>query len=248
MRRMALCLAAALLAGCPAPPCDALRCSGCCDESGQCRGGATVDACGSGGGRCGACAPDEQCVAHACFAPVPLDAGLPDAGDAGAPDAGGTPPDAGTAPDAGCLALGALAFPDAGGAYRGDGDQAPPNDYSVGTAALVDGGQLRLEVWHAQGAPLTFPLQRSYSPPVRYAACDVCVLLLASCDGGACALSYLAQAGTVQVSGATRADAGGLAAQATALRLVSWDLVRDQAAQPAACAELDSLHLEAHWP
>ncbi len=246
-----------LLSACPGrAPCDAAHCGGCCDAEGVCRAGGQALTCGSGGAACVRCAQGEQCVSRACVALPPLPPGPPDGGDGGrAPDAG-VPEDAGTdagQDDAGCRSLGTLALLEADGGYRGTGDQAPPNDFTWALAALDGGGAqwLRLELWHEQavGAPVSPPLTRALAPPVRYAGCDVCLLLQSDCDGAQCAVTFLAQQGTLSVSQGTRsADAGTLEARGQALRLWAWDLVNDRPAEPAACLGVDDLTVRASWP
>lgn len=108
-----LLIAALLVGSCSSQqrPCNASTCSdGCCDEAGECLDGTALFECGTGGGMCVACAPNQVCAAGACVlfdggdydAAFPmdpdgnynLDAGVydasrPDSGvDAGRPDAG----------------------------------------------------------------------------------------------------------------------------------------------------------------
>lgn len=71
----------------PTGDCGPKNCLGCCDTSGQCKGGAAKDACGSGGFRCASCAVNQRCSAQTTCevdpnAP-PLGGGTADLGDAG---------------------------------------------------------------------------------------------------------------------------------------------------------------------
>lgn len=89
-------LAGALVIASCAPaiaPCGPASCEGgCCDSRGVCVAGRTKTICGVGGAMCSSCEGALQCVAGACVMP-PMDAGVDV--DAGVPDAGEAPLDAG---------------------------------------------------------------------------------------------------------------------------------------------------------
>lgn len=53
----------------------ASTCSGCCDATGQCRGGNNAFACGTGGATCSLCPQGSSCSNHACTPVVGTDGG-----------------------------------------------------------------------------------------------------------------------------------------------------------------------------
>lgn len=94
IKLMPLLMGAVLVASCaPAiAPCGPASCEGgCCDVRGVCVVGRTKAICGVGGAACFSCEGTQACVAGACVMP-PMDAGV----DAGTPDAGEEPFDAGS--------------------------------------------------------------------------------------------------------------------------------------------------------
>lgn len=124
---LALAAVAAASACSPTPPSCAESCLGCCDSSGTCRAGSSVEFCGGKGAACQSCEQNQVCQLDTCV-PITggtgggssgtgggsagggsagLDAGEADGGstDAGAADAG--LPDAGNT-DAGALDAGPL--------------------------------------------------------------------------------------------------------------------------------------------
>ncbi|MBL8940297.1 MAG: hypothetical protein JNM69_37470 [Archangium sp.] len=94
------------------PPCGPSSCTGCCDSSGACVAGVTVQACGAMGATCAACSVTDSCSFGKCTPPTPFNQGGGSAGgtaggvgggagggsttaDGGTLD-GGAPVDAGT--------------------------------------------------------------------------------------------------------------------------------------------------------
>lgn len=123
--RFALLLASLVsLAGvsaCSAPPRScADSCRGCCDSSGICRAGATVDSCGRAGATCRACGQDETCQLDTCM-----------------PMTGGT--GGGSSGTGGGAAAGGASGLDAGGHDGGAPDASAP-DASTPDAGPVDAG------------------------------------------------------------------------------------------------------------
>ena len=64
-----------MILGCApaAPYCNPDHCSGCCDSSGVCQAGTTIEACGSGGLDCNVCVPaqGQVCTDMVCQTPAP---------------------------------------------------------------------------------------------------------------------------------------------------------------------------------
>ena len=88
----------ALISCAPASTVCAETCLGCCDVTGECHFGTTVDACGVKGASCSVCASAQSCSAGACISlgRKTIDAGRP------APDSGVVPSvDAGVGADSG---------------------------------------------------------------------------------------------------------------------------------------------------
>lgn len=108
-----------------ATPCGPSSCPGCCSASGECLGGTNLNACGTEGGACTACAANLVCSVGSC---VPFDGGSYDAAFPDRPDA--------HVLDSGVYDAGR---PDAGadGGTDGGRSDAGPADASVSYAASV---------------------------------------------------------------------------------------------------------------
>lgn len=95
MRRLAVVVAVlALGSGCPvvSEPCSASTCAGCCDATGVCQEGSSVDACGFAGGACASCTSIEVCRAGACALTTTIDCTLPSTLDFGVVAVGSSTP------------------------------------------------------------------------------------------------------------------------------------------------------------
>ncbi|MER2565381.1 MAG: EGF domain-containing protein [Myxococcaceae bacterium] len=73
-----LAISAMALTACPdtsKPPCGPASCTGCCDSSGACVAGVTLQACGAMGVTCTACSVTDSCSFGKCTPPTPFNQG-----------------------------------------------------------------------------------------------------------------------------------------------------------------------------
>ncbi len=220
-----LCGAALASCGEPAPTsCSATTCGGCCDATGRCLSGTAVDACGVEGQSCGRCGAGTTCQAGACA----VDEGGGDGGSSGCRQIASV-----SLPASNELLLEYRRFASDTGFYNfalwGVGAGTSPFD------------AVRVEVVYPDGqSPLTPPLSQSFSAQ-GYQACLVCMLYQEGCDDtGQCARTYLAQAGSVSISRADRAEAGRIIGSATNVRFNQWNIETDTAVG-SACVEVGSI-------
>lgn len=194
------------------------------------------------------------------------DAGTADAGmtDAGTMDAGTM--DAGTV-DAGmvtCREITTFTRVSGEGGYEVTGDAAPydayawANVYTAGEDGGVpagDGGVTVdfawLEIWRSQDEqfPPT-PVQRTFSPQVTYATCDVCLGYSEECDpvSFGCVRHYYAVGGNATVTEySLDATMGTVKASASQVRYEEWDFNGDAPVSGGRCIEVTSITIDETW-
>ncbi len=218
-------LGGVLLANCsPTPSCTSATCGGCCDATGKCQSGASVDACGVNGETCGRCGSGTVCARGECEA---------SSGTGGGGGGGGGGASGGGA-GGGCRQLGTITTPTPNELvieYRAFSSNTGFYNFALwGVGAFVPYNAVRVEVVYPNvGVVPMPPLTQSFAA-VGYRSCSVCALFHESCDEmGVCARSYLAQAGTITIDRADRSPAGRIVGSAANVRFNEWDIDNDRA-------------------
>jgi hypothetical protein len=249
--------------------CDATTCpDGCCGAEGQCLPGNQSNACGAGGQACGDCLAQgticQQATLSCGTGEVPdagTDAGTTDAGtDAGLPVDAGTDaglPDAGTDAGVTCTVITQFQRTDGAAGFDQTGDAIPfdafawANVFTQGQGALVD--YAWLEIWRDQADeqfPPT-PVQRTFSPAVTYATCDVCLGFSEGCEPQTlqnCERHYYAVGGTSTVTEYAQDPAmGAVRATASGVHYQEWNFSTDAPVPGGRCIDLVTLTIDETW-
>lgn len=111
--------------------------------------------------------------------------------------------------------------------------------------------RLVVEVWPAAGgAEPAVPLAHTFSTADRYASCENCVLIGEGCttQPNQCRTYYFAQAGTLRILEAGRAEAGGrLRATGSNLTFAEWSIAADAPVPNGRCLQVTNLDMDAEW-
>lgn len=237
-------LGGVLLANCsPAATCTAATCGGCCDATGKCQSGASIDACGINGETCGRCGANTTCMRGTCEAGGNTGGGSGSTGGGSGGLGGGTGTGGG---GGGCRQIATLPTPTTHELlieYRAFASGTGFYNFALwayGTQLPLDA--MRVEVVYPNlEVPVMPPVTRTFTGS-GYQACRLCAVFHESCnDQGECQKDYLAQQGTITIERADRAEAGRIIGSASNVRFVEWDLVNDRAITGGGCVEIGSI-------
>jgi hypothetical protein len=241
-RTLALLLAGfagGFVAGCSptAPTCSSTTCGGCCDSLGKCQQGTTAEACGINGATCGRCGMGTVCGSGECR--------VSGTGGGGA-TGGGTGTGGGTSTGGGGgSACRTVSVPTQFGntalaEYRAFSSGNGHYNVVIFIASQSSTEGARFEVVYPGDGP--FPLPASGSFVNRgYRQCEVCAIFNEGCTANACARQYLATSGSYTVTRADRAAEGRIAASASNLRFVEWNLTTDTPVTGGGCVQISAL-------
>jgi hypothetical protein len=239
---LGLLLGVALWASCGnKPPCTS-TCNGCCDPMGVCQSGATSAQCGRDGFTCQACIGAQVCIGGFCTAL---------GGPGGGSGAGGGSATGGGASTGGGAASGGGAATGGGSGTGGGGTNCAsfPTFNAVRAQGTVAGSIQIVAAFDAFGAPYdelgvvvqgqnggAVPGTQDLSQKIGTSACAYCLEFGQGCDGGGCAKTYVATAGTLTISELNAStDGGSLVSSFSNVVFTEWNFQTNAAAVPVSC-------------
>ncbi len=128
------------------------------------------------------------------------------------------------------------------------GPMSPPFNYATMTRPSATSGRTDLmfnEVYSAA------PIANVAIPPKNYQQCDPCFLIETGCNamGAMCSKHYLARAGTLSVSAASKnVDAGTYAFTLSNVSYEEWNFTADTSVPDGGCLRLQNFAFSGSWP
>ncbi|MGV3621754.1 MAG: hypothetical protein ACO1OB_13095, partial [Archangium sp.] len=233
-------LGGAMFANCgPSATCSSATCGGCCDATGKCQSGTSIDACGINGETCGRCGANTNCARGTCEAggrgggTGNTGGGVGTTGGGSGATGGGAGSTGGGTGTTTCRQIASLPTPVGSELllqYRTFASNTGFYNFALwgyGTAIPYDA--IRVEVVYPNAeTPVMPPVTRTFTGG-GYQACRLCAVFHEGCDMNVeCQKDYLAQQGTLTIDRADRASAGRIVGSASNVRFVEWDLDNDR--------------------
>ena len=216
--------------------CGPSNCNGCC-SGGTCvtpPGNSSVLTCGRNGAACVNCYAQGAACNPSTFTCTGGSGGGGTGGSGGGSVGGG-------AGGGGCRMVSVTSSVSSTGGY----DPSVPYSWAEVDVSAPPTDVLHLEaVWNGS---VTVPGTRNLANEGTYTQCGFCAVYAEQCSGGTCAHVYLARSGSMTVTQATQADAGGVfSGTISNATFAEWNLQTDMA-NGTGCVIVTSGAVNASW-